>query len=180
MKSGVFWSGFACGAAAVVTGSFLAERLRRGGASRILRLEKSIQVASPIVDVWETWSDPDALTVLSDRIKQVRTFGDRSHWTVDVNGIPMEWEAEITQIIPYQAIAWKSVTGPKHSGRVTFSQIGQDTLVHVQMNYAPPLRFLRPLLSPFTGDIEGYIERVLRDVKAGLEKQAGPRAVVSG
>ena len=172
MKRWGFWSGVATGAAAVAGGSLIAGRLRRGGASRILRLEKSIQIASPIETVWETWSDLDALTVVSDSIQQVRTFGDRSRWKVNVGGVPLEWEAEITQIIPYQAIGWKSVSGPKHSGRINFSQVGSDTLVHVQMNYAPPARLLRRVLSPFSGELEGYIEKVLREVKAGLEEQS--------
>ncbi len=179
MKNGQFWSGFACGAMAVVAGGLIADRSRRGGGGRVLRLEKSIQIASSLVDVWETWSDLDALTAISDSIQQVRTFGDRSRWTVNLNGTQLQWEAEITQVIPYQAIAWKSVSGPKHTGRVTFSQLGSDTLVHVQMNYVPPMRLLRPMFSPFTGDMEGHVERVLREVKAGLEKPAGPKKVVS-
>lgn len=168
---GNFWSGFAVGAATVVGGSVFAMRLQRGGSSRILRLEKSIQIASSVHDVWETWSDLHALSAMSDSIRQVRAFGDRSRWTADVNGVPVEWEAEITQVAPYQAIGWKSVTGPKHSGRVTFSQIGNDTLVHVRMNYAPPVRLLRRFLAPFSGDLEGYVEKVLREVKAGLESR---------
>jgi len=89
---------------------------------------------------------------------------------VHVNGVPVEWEAEITQVVPYQAIGWKSVSGPKHTGRVTFSPLGNDTLVHVQMNYAPPMRMLRRALAPFSGELEGYIEQVLREFKAGMEK----------
>ena len=171
MERGSFWTGFACGAGAVIGTGLLAGRLRRGGASRILRLEKSIQIARSVPDVWETWSDLDALAALSPAIRQVRSFGDRSHWTVHVNGVPFEWEAEITQILPYQAIGWKSVSGPKHSGRVTFSELGGDTLVHVQMNYAPPMRLLRGALSRFSGDLEGYIERALREIKARLEQK---------
>lgn len=177
MKRGNFWAGIAVGAAAVVGGSWIAGRLRRGGASRILRLEKSIQIASPLHDVWETWNDFEALTAMSDSIREVRTFGDRSRWTVNLDGVPVEWEAQITQIVPYQAIGWKSVSGPKHTGRITFSELGNDTLLHVQMNYAPPARFLRHVLSPFSGDIEGYIEKVLREVKAELERT---RVVASG
>jgi uncharacterized membrane protein len=173
MDNKIFWSGFACGAGAVIGGGLIAGRVRRGGASRILRLEKSIQIACPVHDVWETWGDLDSLAAMSDSIGRVRSFGDRSRWTVNVNGVPVEWEAEITQIIPYQAIGWKSVSGPKHSGRVTFSPLENDTLVHVQMNYAPPARFLRRALAPFSGDLEGYIEQVLRDFKAALEKQRG-------
>ena len=167
-----FWSGFAAGAATVVGSGIIIDRLRRGGASRILRLEKSIQIAAPVHDVWEAWTDLDALPAMSSAIQQVRTFGDRSRWTVKVNGVPVQWEAEMTQIIPYQAIGWKSVGGPKHTGRVTFSSLGNDTLIHVQMNYAPPARLLRRALAPFSGDLEGYIEQTLRDVKAALEKRA--------
>ncbi len=180
MKNGHFWSGFACGAMAVVAGGWIVERSQRAGANRVLRLEKSIQIASSLVDVWETWNDLDALTAISNSIQQVRTFGDRSRWTVDVNGTQFQWEAEITQLIPYQAIAWKSVSGPKHSGRVTFSQLGSDTLVHVQMNYVPPIRLLRPVFSPFNGELERHLERVLREVKAGLEKQGHGNKVVCG
>jgi len=47
----------------------------------------------------------------------------------------------------------------------------------VQMNYVPPSRFLRPLLSPMSGRIEGYIERALREFKASLEGKGSPEHV---
>jgi uncharacterized membrane protein len=168
MKRGNFWKGFALGAGAVVGGGLIAATLRRDG-SRILRLEKSIQIAAPLVETFEAWGDFDQLSQMSPMITNVRTFGNRSRWKLRVHGVPVEWEAEITQVVPYQAIGWKSLAGPKHSGRITFSPIGNDTLVHVQMNYAPPLQLLRPLLSPFGGELEGYIEQALREFKAGME-----------
>ncbi len=171
MKGKNFWKGFAWGAGAVVGGGLITAALRRGGSSRILRLEKSIQIAASLEKVFESWSDFDELSRMSQMITSVRSFGNRSRWALNVNGMPVEWEAEITQLVPYQAIGWKSVTGPKHSGRITFSPIGNDTLVHVQMNYAPPLQLLRPLLSPFSGNLEGYIEQALREFKAGMENQ---------
>ena len=170
MRARSFWTGFAWGAAAVAGTGLAVASVRRNGASRILRLEKSIQIAKPLHDVFDAWSNPEDLSKLSGMISRVRSFGNRSRWTVVVNGMPVEWEAEITQFVPYQAIGWKSLNGPKHTGRITFSQIGEDTLVHVQMNYAPPLRIFRPLLSPFSGDLEGYIEQALREIKSALEK----------
>src|SRR5215471_13433589 len=145
MRVRSFWTGFAWGAAAVAGTGLAVATLRRGGTSRILRLEKTIQIAKPLHDVFDMWSDPEDLSSLSGMITRVRSYGNRSRWTVVVKSVPVEWEAEITQFVPYQAIGWKSLSGPKHSGRITFSQIGEDTLVHVQMNYAPPIRVLRPL-----------------------------------
>jgi hypothetical protein len=86
-----------------------------------------------------------------------------------MGGANLEWDAEIEQLIPNQAIGWKSVSGPKHTGRITFSPIENDTLVQVTMNYAPPLRLFLPFVAPMTGRIEGVIERVLRDFKASAE-----------
>ena len=175
MRARNFWTGFAWGAGTVAATGLAVATLRRTGASRILRLEKTIQIAKPLHDVFDVWSNPEDLSRLSGMIASVRSYGNRSRWTVVVNAVPVEWEAEITQFVPYQAIGWKSVSGPKHSGRVSFSQIGEDTLVHVHMNYAPPMRMFRPLLSPFSGNLEGYIEQALREIKAGLENGSGVR-----
>lgn len=173
MRARSFWTGFAWGAAAVAGTGLAVATLRRNGASRILRLEKSIQIGKPLHDVFEVWSNPEDLSRLSGMIARVRSYGNRSRWTVMVNGVPVDWEAEITQFVPYQAIGWKSLNGPKHTGRITFSQIGEDTLVHVHMNYAPPMRMFRALLSPFSGDLEGYVEQALREIKSALENRSG-------
>lgn len=171
MKQRDFWIGFTWGAAAAIGGALVAGRVRRGGASRILRLEKSLQIARPPAEVFDVWSDFEELAKYIGLLESVRSSGHRSHWTANIKGVPLQWDAELTQLIPNQAMGWKSVKGPQHSGRVTFSPLGNDTLVHVQMNYMPPVRFLRLALSPFSGEIEGYLEQALRDVKAGLEKR---------
>jgi uncharacterized membrane protein len=149
----------------------IAGRLRRGGASRILRLEKSIQIARPSAEVFDVWIDFEQLPMMIEALESVSSTGSRSHWNARFKGMPVEWDAELTQLIPNQAIGWKSVSGPQHSGRITFSPLGNDTLVHVQMNYAPPARFLRRAMSPFSGDLEGYIEQALRDAKSYLENR---------
>ena len=155
----------------------IAGRLQRGGASRILRLEKSIQIARPSAEVFDAWVDIEQLPTMVEALESVSSIGHRSHWNALVKGMPVQWDAELTQLIPNQSIGWKSVSGPKHSGRITFSPLGNDTLVHVQMNYVPPARFLRRALAPLSGDFEGYIEQALRDVKAYLENQ--PRSAAT-
>jgi uncharacterized membrane protein len=173
MKQRDFWSGFAAGAAAAVGGFLISDRFGRGSQTRIVRLEKSLQIARPTEEVFRAWSDLERLGRSSRLVEEVRTNGNRSHWKLNLRGIPVEWDAEITQVIPNQAIGWKSVKAPKHSGRITFTTLGNDTLVHVQMNYVPPAGFLRRMLTPFVDEVEGYIEQALRDFKAGLEGSAG-------
>lgn len=168
-----FWTGFAAGGGAVVGAWAALHYGRRGGLSRVVRLEKSMQVGRPLEQVFDAWANFRTMPQYVAMVKEVRVFGTRAHWRVQVGNTPFEWDAEITQLIPYQAIGWKSLNGPKHSGRITFSRIGDDTILHVHMNYVPAGRLLRPIVASFAGDIEGVIEHALREFKASLES-GGP------
>jgi uncharacterized membrane protein len=171
-----FWKAFAMGAAAGTGAMLIPQLVGRGRTSRIIRLEKSIQVGRPVEEVYAAWTDWERLPRAAENIAEIRHYGNRTHWRVQIEGQQLEWDAIIEQQIPNQAIGWKSVRGPKHTGRVTFSPLGDGTLVLVTMNYVPPLRALRPLLSPFAGHMEGMIEKVLREFKASVESR--PKGVV--
>ena len=169
MEQRSFWAGIVLGAG-TVAGTWTAFHFgRRGGNSPIVRLEKSVQIGRPIDDVFEAWSDFCQIPNHISMVRNVRVTGGRSHWRVDINGAPFEWDAQITQFIPNEAIGWKSLAGPKHSGRITFSRIGNDTLVHVHMNYVPAGRILRPMFASFAGEMEGFIEKALREFKSSME-----------
>src|SRR4051812_9375942 len=170
-RNGSFWAGIGVGAGIGAAVVLLPQVLGRAGASRIIRLEKSIQIGRPVDEVFNAWVDWDRLPRAADNVCEIRNYGDRTHWRINVGGQMIEWDAITVQYIENQAIGWKSINGPKHTGRVTFSKIGDDTLVHVTMNYAPASRALRPLLAPMTGHMEGVIEKVLRDFKASVESR---------
>src|SRR3954469_19531680 len=149
-----FWSGFGVGAAVGGVAVLLPQLLGRSEADRVVRIEKSIQIGRPVDEVFEAWVDWDRLPRVSEHICDISNRGDRSHWRVEIEGQFVEWDAVTTQHIDGQAIGWKSVNGPKHTGRVNFSPIGEDTIVHVTMNYAPPSRFLNPFKTPIGSVME--------------------------
>jgi len=167
-----YWNGFAAGAAAGAgagIGVMLAWKgLSRVRAGRVVRLEKSLQIGRAPEQVFRTWADLESLPRYVDFIESVERRGNYTHWVVNLAGRRVEWDAEITQEIPQEALGWKSISGPKHTGRIDFSPIGNDTLVHVTMNYAPPFQLGR-LFSPVGEPAEHYIERALRSFKAALE-----------
>ena len=169
-----FWGGFTAGAVAGVAAaatSLLAWRTfarSRRHEDRVLRLQKTLQIGCPVEEVFRAWSRLEDLPNRTSMVQQVRTEGERSHWTLKLGARLVRWDAEVTQRIPNQAIAWKSISGPKHTGRVDFSPLGNDTLMHITMNYAPPKQMAR-LFSPLSGKLEESIEQALRDFKASLE-----------
>lgn len=170
-----FWKGFAVGTAvgaAAGVGSWLVSKtLGRQEYGRIMRLEKSLQVGRPIEDVFRAWSELAELPRHIPMIQRISVQGKRSHWVVNVAGRTMEWEAKVTQNIPNQALGWKSLNGPKHTGRINFARLGNDTLVHVVMNYAPPAGAITSGVVEAFGRIEGVLEQALRDFKSGMEER---------
>lgn len=167
-----FLAGLGVGAGIGTAVVLLPQLVGRAGASRIIRLEKSIQIGRPAKEVFAAWVDWEKLPKLTKTIASIRSIGDRTFWRVTLGGKTVEWDAITEQYIENHAIGWKSIHGPKHTGRVTFCPLGENTLVHVAMNYVPPVRALRPFLSPMTGHMEGLIEKVLRDFKTSLESRA--------
>ncbi len=168
-----FWRGFAAGAAAgagASLGAFLVPNLIGRARNRhIVRLEKALQIGRPVEEVFSAWTTLERLPQMSGCILEVRRDGNDSHWKVQVDGKEFEWDATIEQFIPNQAVGWKTLRGPKHTGRITFAPVGRDTLVQVTMNYVPPIGELLPFKKNLGGRLENYLDQVLRDFKASME-----------
>src|SRR5687768_7666482 len=76
-------------------------------------------------------------------LREVRKIDEgRSHWiAVGPAGVSVEWDAVVTDWVPSQLIAWKSVEGStvETAGRVRFEPTGDDrTEIDVQLSYNPP------------------------------------------
>lgn len=168
-----FWRGFAAGAAAGASaglGALLIPNLiGQVRNKQIVRLEKALQIGRPVEEVFSAWTNLERLPQMSACIREIRREGNRSHWTVQVDGKEVEWDATIEQFLPNQAVGWKTLRGPKHTGRITFAPVGRDTLVQVTMNYVPPMGVLRPFSENLSGRLEKYLDQVLRDFKASME-----------
>ncbi|HUS20123.1 MAG TPA: SRPBCC family protein, partial [Terriglobales bacterium] len=175
-----YWGGFAAGAligtAAAATAIMVANALTRNKDHRIMRLEDSIQVARPVDEVFRAWSEFTHLPEYIDAVRRVEVNGTHSVWTVSANGKDTRWEAETVQYIPNEAIGWKSVAGPKHTGRISFSPLSEQTIVHVTMNYASPLGRLSLLASPVSEVITSVVNEALRDFKAAMEGRGSRRS----
>src|SRR5262245_18167257 len=126
-----FWKGFAVGAGSGIAAMLGVNALWSTRKGRILRLERSLQIGKPVGEVFDAWTQLERLPAMSSLIRDVESDGRRSRWVANLDGKDFEWEAELEQFVPGQAVGWKSVRGPKHTGRITFAPINNDTLVQV-------------------------------------------------
>ena len=96
-------------------------------------------------------------------VEQVNQIDDkRLHWKANIGGKTEEWDAEITEQIPDQRIAWTSKGGAMNAGLVTFSPLGDaKSKLTLEMEYVPngAVEKTGDALGLVTNRIEGDLNR---------------------
>jgi uncharacterized membrane protein len=119
-------------------------RTRRRGRESGVSLTASVTVTTPRREVYERWRRLDSLPVFMAHLDDVTVTGPRtSRWRATAPfGQTVEWDAAITDEIPGERIAWRSLDGSqvRNEGEVRFTPAPseQDTEVHVTLRYAVP------------------------------------------
>jgi uncharacterized membrane protein len=114
-----------------------------GAGRHAVEVEKTIRIAAPIDQVWELWSNFENFPRFMSHLREVRKIDEgRSHWVaVGPAGVPVEWDAVITDWVPQQFLGWKSVDDStvQMAGMVRFRPTdGGETEVDVKLSYNPP------------------------------------------
>jgi uncharacterized membrane protein len=102
-------------------------------------VRESIDVNQPLQTVYNQWTQFEEFPSFMEGVEQVTQTDDTHlHWVVEIRGRRHEWDAEITEQIPDQRVAWISVDGKGTGGVVSFEPLGADeTRVVVEMEYQP-------------------------------------------
>lgn len=118
-------------------------------------VQKSIEVDAPVATAYNQWAGFETFPQFMEGIEAVRRIDDRLyHWRASLFGRTEEWDAEVTEMAPQQRIAWRSTSGPQHSGLVTFESIDATrSRVTLQMVYEPSGLLER------TGEMLGLVDR---------------------
>ena len=123
-----------------------------------MQLRAAITVRRDRQELYAFWRDlghfPDFMAHLED---VTPTGPDRSHWKAKGPlGMAVEWDAEITEDVPGERIAWRSLEGATvgNSGAVRFVDAPgeQGTEVHVEMRYEIPGGSVGALLAKLLGE----------------------------
>jgi uncharacterized membrane protein len=124
-----------------------AKRLAGVAGRRAIDVRKTITVNAPVGRVFGFFSQWENWPRWMSHVREVRHAGTvggdaRTHWVVDgPAGVPIEWDALTTKLVPNEEIAWKTVEGSavEHAGVIRFLPAADGaTTVDIRMSYNPP------------------------------------------
>jgi len=126
-------------------------------------IEKSIDVQVPVRTAYNQWTQFEEFPHFMEGIEEVRQLDDTHlHWVASVGGQRKEWDAEITEQVPDQRVAWRSEAGDENAGVVTFHRLDDSsTRVMVQLAYQPEgvVEHAGSALGIVGGRVEGDLKR---------------------
>ena len=110
-----------------------------------IRVEKHITVGRPAAELYRFWRKLGNLPQVMSHLESVtETDALHSHWTAKAPlGQSVSWDAEITQDLENEMIAWRALEGSdiQNAGSVAFNELphGRGTEIKVVLAYEPPL-----------------------------------------
>ena len=114
------------------------------GAERdVIEIQKTLTVRAPIEDVFDLWLHCERFPVFMDHLREVEPLGEgRYRWIArGPGGLSVSWEADITELVPLERIAWASLPGSiiPNEGVVQFDETpGGGTRIAIKLAYNPP------------------------------------------
>jgi len=124
---------------------------------------ESVDVAVGVRAAYNQWTQFEEFPRFMGGVSEIRQLdATHTHWKTEIGGVKREFDAEITEQLPDERVAWKSTEGEKQAGVVTFHRLDDThTRVTVQMDYDPQG------LVETAGDKLGIVDR---QVKGDLQR----------
>ena len=145
-------------------------------------IEKSIEVNVPVKTAYNQWTQFEEFPKFMEGVEQVKQITDkRLHWKANIAGKAEEWDAEITEQIPDQRVAWTSKGGAMNTGLVIFSPLSDaKSKLTLQMEYVPngPIEKTGDAMGLVTRRVEGDLKRFKDFIESRGRETGGWRGTV--
>jgi uncharacterized membrane protein len=112
--------------------------------SRGIHIREAVTIQASPETLYRFWRQLTRLPEVMPHLESVEQLDSkRSRWTAKAfDRVPITWEAEIINEVPFETIAWKTLPGEsiQNAGSVTFKPAPdhRGTEVRVHLQYAPP------------------------------------------
>jgi uncharacterized membrane protein len=102
-------------------------------------IERSIEVDVPVRTAYNQWTQFEEFPRFMEGVEKVAQLDDkRLHWVAEIAGKTREWDAEITEQIPDERVAWRNIDGATNAGVVTFHYIDENkSKIMLQLEFEP-------------------------------------------
>ncbi|KPI20618.1 cyclase/dehydrase [Actinobacteria bacterium OV450] len=101
---------------------------------------ESVEVDVPVRTAYNQWTQFESFPHFMEGVERIEQRTDTmTHWVAKIGGVTKEFEAEVTEQIPDERVAWTTRGGDvKQAGVVTFHHLGDNkTKVMLQLDYDP-------------------------------------------
>ncbi|HXG92565.1 MAG TPA: SRPBCC family protein [Blastocatellia bacterium] len=146
-----------------------------GAGPDAVHIEKTINIAAPVDMVFDLWTHHEKFPQFMSRVREVRPIGEgRYHWVVaGPLGVSVEWDAEITKLVPNQLLEFRSLEGSaiEQRGTIHFQPVSQnETSVDIKLSYTPPAGAVGHLVAMLFGtDPKSEMDEDLMRMKSFIE-----------
>ncbi len=132
---------------------------------------KSIDVNVPVRVAYNQWTQFESFPQFMDGVDEVKQLDDQHlHWKASVAGQTQEWDAEIVEQLPDKRVAWRSTSGDKNSGVVTFHHLSDSSSrVTVQLEFEPQGALQKA--AEITGIMDLQVDNSLQHFKTFIEER---------
>ena len=139
------------------------------------RIEQTIEVDRPLRTVYNQWTQFEEFPRFMDGVKEVTQLDDTHvRWHAELFGKDKEWDAEITEQVPDQVIAWRATSGAQNTGRVQFHGHDEHTHVSLELDVEPQGAAQQ------AGDMLGVLKQQVRSDLTRFKELIESRGEASG
>jgi uncharacterized membrane protein len=145
-------------------------------------IEKSIEIEVPVNTAYNQWTQFEEFPRFMEGVKEVKQLDDtHMHWKADIGGKEKEWDAEITEQIPDERIAWRARDGAVNAGVVTFHRLSNNkSKVMLQLEYDPQgfVENVGDAVGVVSQRVSGDLERFKRYIESRGQETGAWRGTV--
>ena len=134
-------------------------------------IDETVDVDVPIRTAYDQWTQFEDFPHFMAGVEKVVQISDTlTRWTTSVQGVEREFDAAILEQTPDVVVAWASVDGTSHAGRVTFEALGVGaTRVTTHIEWAPET-FVEKVGAAIGAD-DRQVKKDLRRFKEFIEER---------
>jgi uncharacterized membrane protein len=137
-------------------------------------IAETIDVDVPVQTAYNQWTQFESFPHFMNGVDEVVQLDDlRTHWRTSIAGVTREFDAEIIEQVPDHLIAWASLEGKNHSGRVRFESV-DPTRCRVNVTFEWDAETVTERLGAAVGIDDRRVRSDLKRFKEYIEGQGHP------